>query len=85
MNRSKDPTNQTRYQARYQTSADSIPTRELLKAERKREYEKAKAARKEEKAADKARKAQVREEARSERDKALWASMKRATDLDGDE
>ncbi len=81
MSRSKDPTNETRYQ----TSAEGVPTKELLKAARKRDYEKAKAARKEEKAADKARKAQAREDARSERDKALWAAMKRGTELDGDE
>lgn len=73
--------------AQYHASAESIPTKELMRAARKRDYEKAKAARRAEKAAEKSRKATEREEARSARDKELWAAMKRAKDLDttGDE
>jgi hypothetical protein len=69
----------------YQANPEAVPTKELLKAARKRDYEKAKAARKNEKAAEKVKKAQAREDARAERDKSLWAAMKRAKDLGGDE
>ncbi len=69
----------------YQASTDSMPTKDLLKAQRKQDYEKEKAQRKRDKEADKARKLQAKSDTKAERDKALWSGLKRGTTLDGDE
>ena len=72
MNQKKDP--------KISTNQDLIPTKELLKYQRKQEYEKAKAARKEEAKARKEEKKAAKENARLEKDKQLWDSMKKASD-----
>jgi hypothetical protein len=69
----------------YQANTEGVPTKELMKAARKRDYEKAKAARKADKVAEKARQADARESARTERDKALWSALKRGSDVDSKE
>ena len=77
----KDSNEETTYQA----SSEGVPTKELMKAARKRDYEKAKAARKADKVAEKARQADARESARTERDTALWSALKRGSDVDSKE
>lgn len=69
----------------YCANSEMIPTRELMKSSRKRDYEKAKAARKAKRQAQKEQTEQERAEARNERDKSLWASLKRGVDLPSDE
>ncbi len=85
MSKLKNSQNDSTVETTYQASADGVPTKELMKAARKRDYEKAKAARKADKAAEKARQADAKESARLERDKALWSALKRGTDVGGNE
>lgn len=73
----KNPSDSVEYTA----NSEMIPTKELLRSGRKRDYEKAKAARKAQRAADKDRKNQMRVEERLERDKSLWAALKRGSDI----
>jgi len=63
-------------------SSDAIPTRELLRAQRKSDYERAKAQRKADRKAEKLAAADARTKARAERDAELWHALKRGTDID---
>ncbi len=60
---------------------DVVPTKELLKLQRKKAYEKAKADRKNEKIAQKEKAKIEREAERSEKDKKLWEALKKGSDL----
>jgi len=82
MSKLNDSRKDSNQETTYQDSTEGVPTKELMKAARKRDYEKAKAARKADKVAEKARQADARESARTERDKALWSALKRGTDVD---
>ncbi len=66
----------------YSPDSSIIPAKELARLARKRDYEKAKAARKEEKAATKAKKLAEKADARAARDQALWDALKRGSDIE---
>ncbi len=80
MKPSSNETNETN-ETTYLESTEGVPTKELMKAARKREYERAKASRKADKAAEKARLIDAKALARTERDKELWSALKRGTDV----
>ncbi len=65
-----------------QKNAEMIPTKELLKAQRKKAYEEVKAKRKEEKLAAKLQKKKEKVEAQKLKDEALWNLLKPASKID---
>jgi hypothetical protein len=69
----------------FERDATMIPTSELLKFQRKKSYEEAKAKRKAQKKADKLAKAEERSNARQQKDQELWASLTKASALSKDD
>lgn len=61
---------------------DMIPTKELLKQQRKREYELAKKKRKEEKRDEKKQAAEEKAAARAKKDAALWGLLRRGSEIE---
>jgi len=61
---------------------EMIPTKDLLKAQRKREYEQVKLARKQERKQAKAQAASEREAQRLAKDAAILAALKKGSDLE---
>lgn len=76
MNQKKDP--------KISYNQEFIPTKDLLKSQRKQDYEKAKAARKQEAKERKEEKHAAKEKERLEKDQELWNSLKKASDLKSD-
>jgi hypothetical protein len=59
-----------------------IPTRELMRMRRKADWQKAKAQRKADNLARKNATREAKREAREERDKQLWAALRRGSELE---
>ena len=61
---------------------DMMPTKELQRIQRQRDYERAKAERKAQRAADKQKARDEKTAIRSKKDEALWQALRPATALD---
>lgn len=66
---------------RYQTDEECISSRELAKAERKKQAEAAKAQRRQERERAKAEKAASKERAKAEKKAELWEFVKKGSDV----
>lgn len=66
----------------FELDSNLIPTRNLLRWQRKQDYAQSKLQRKNEKAALKEREKAEKNAKKAERDQSLWKAMKKATDLE---
>jgi len=66
-------------------NTEQLPTKELLRAQRKKAYEAAKQKRREDRKAEKMTKQLEKKQAQAARDKQLWSSLKPASSLKTDE
>jgi hypothetical protein len=64
--------------------SETVPTRDLLRHQRKAAYEAAKAKRKSDKRAEKEKKRADRQEAQAQRDAELWQAMRKGTELENE-